>query len=157
MKYLQLDDRHGQLCWKIESVDRSLSDQTTSDGFHSFTVDGLASDQATTPTGIRDELLILAWIIVLLRTQESSQICFDWAYESQASSAQLEPLYRRLSLDEIIPDTQSTVDQSAAAISCYIASAASFQEVSISSPLSLLLSTSPLSQKSEEPNYEVSA
>ncbi|KAI9650511.1 Nonribosomal peptide synthetase 4 [Ciborinia camelliae] len=132
-----------------------LSGRPDGEGFRSFNINGLASDQTTTPTGMREELLLLSWIIVLLRTRdEDSQISYDWAYKSRENNFELELVKGRLSLDEVTTGLQNNVGLVISEISRHISKVASSQDSAVTSPVSLLLSTSSLSQMSEEAKDE---
>ncbi|KAB8074309.1 hypothetical protein BDV29DRAFT_156789 [Aspergillus leporis] len=116
------------------------------DDFSSFEVASLAADQTATPTGMREELVLLSWLLVLLRTREGGQIRFYWAYKGSGH----EPLTGSLSIDEVMTTgLQSNIGQTAAAISRQIATVASSQPEAAAGPVSLLLSTGSLSQTSE--------
>lgn len=138
-----------------------LSGQPDGDGFRAFNVNGLASDEVTPQTdmttGMREETLLLSWLIVLLRVrEEGSQISYDWAYKSREDHFELEPVKGRLSLDEVTTELHNNVGQVTSKVSQHINKVRSSQDAAISSPVSLLLSTSSLSQTSEEANDEVS-
>ena len=106
----------------------------------SFEAAGLA---AATPSGMREELLLVAWLIVLLRTREDGQVTYEWAYQGQST-------VNTCLSTEVMADLRSTVGQTAEAIARNIAPP---QETATSG---LLLSTGALSQSSEEPKNEVS-
>lgn len=156
MEYTHVVDVHGQNHPKNESMDTSSGGQADGDGFRVFKIVGLAPDE-TTPTGMRDEIILLSWLIVLLRTQENSQICYDWAYKGQENGLEHEPVSKRLSTDEVMTAPQRNVAQIGSAIYRHIAAVAPSQSTAISSPSSLLLSTSSLSQSSEDSKDKVSA
>jgi len=130
--------------------------QIDDNGFQSFKIDSLASNQPTSPTGVREEILLLSWLIVLLRTREGSQISYEWAYKSQGDGFEFEKEIRRLAMVEIVSGIQSTIGDTATAISHHIATVSPSKPAAVSSPVSLLLSTSSLSQTSEEAKDEVS-
>ena len=155
MEYIHVDDVHGQNHRKNEAVDVSSGGQVDGDGFRSFKIADLALDP-TTPTGMRDEIILLSWLIVLLRTQENSQICYDWAYKEQENGFEHEPKSKRLSTDEVMTAPQSSLAQIGSAIYRHISTVAPSQSAAISSPSSLLLSTSFLSQSSEDSKDKVS-
>ncbi|TGO58604.1 hypothetical protein BCON_0053g00390 [Botryotinia convoluta] len=128
-----------------------LPGQPDSEGFRAFNVKGLSCDQAITRTGMREEILLLSWLIVLLRIQdEGSQISYDWAYKTREDSFEHEPVKGYLSLGEVMKTSQDNVQQVSLEISHHITKVASSQDAAISSSVSLLLSTSSLSQTSEE-------
>lgn len=132
-----------------------LSGQPDGEGYRSFNMNSLSSDHAVTPTGMREEILLLSWLIVLLRTrEEGSKISYDWAYKSRDDNFELEPVKGRLSLDEVTTELQNTVGQATSEISFHISKVASSQDAAISNSVSLLLSTSSLSQTSEEAKDE---
>lgn len=121
--------------------------------FRSFEIVDLAADQDTTLTGMREEILLSSWLIVLLRTREGSQVNFDWAYNSDVEH---EPARRCLSMNMVATGLQDPIGKVAAAILGDIAAVERSQSVPKSSPVSFLLSTGSLSRTSEEVKDEVS-
>ena len=105
---------------------------------------------------MRDEIILLSWLIVLLRTQEDSQVSYDWAYRDQENGSEHKPKSKRLSTNEVITAPQSNVAQIGSAIYCHIATVAPSQSTAIFRPSSLLLSTSSLSQSPEDSIDKVS-
>ncbi|PWY86798.1 nonribosomal siderophore peptide synthase Sid2 [Aspergillus heteromorphus CBS 117.55] len=97
---------------------------------------GLASDQ--TPTRMKEEIVLLAWLIVLLRTREDGQVEFEWAYDDQQPT--------KCVSTEVLAGLQSSVGEAADAIARHVAAAAS-RPVSASS---IVLSTGSLSQSPGE-------
>lgn len=120
----------------------------TNGDFSSFQIAHLASEQITTPTGMKEEIVLLSWLMVLLRSREDSQISYDWSYKDVAHGAEPESV-NKLSMNEVMKGLQSNVGDVATAISQNI-------NTGTSSPASLVLSTSSLSQTSEEAKDEVS-
>lgn len=156
MGSVHTDDLQGQHSPGNGFVDL-LPGQPDSEGFRAFNVKGLSFDQIFTPTGMREEILLLSWLIVLLRIQdEGSQISYDWAYKTRENDFEHEPVKGCLSLGEVMKTSRDNVRQVTSEISHHITKIASSQDVAISSPVSLLLSTSSLSQTSEEAIDEVS-
>lgn len=151
-----INDIHDQTHQENETVDMMSTVHTNGDGFKSFQVVGLASDQNSTPTGMRDEILLLCLLIVLLRTQEDGQIFYEWAYKGRINGLEHEPTKSCLSMNEVMTGLESTVGQVAAAISCHITKVASSQRKFMNSPVSLLLSTSCPSLTSKKAKDEVS-
>jgi hypothetical protein len=115
--------------------------------FSSFQVAHLVSEQ-TTPTGMKEEIVLLSWLMVLLRSREDSQISYDWSYKDVANDAQPEAV-NKLSMNEVMKGLQSNVGEVAIAIARNITTGAS-------SPASLVLSTGSFSRTSEEAKDEVS-
>ncbi|KAJ5814761.1 AMP-binding enzyme [Penicillium riverlandense] len=116
--------------------------QSNSGGPRSFKIVRLESDGTSTPTGMREEALLLSWLIVLLRTQEGGQVSYEWAYGTRDNAVEHEGVSQYLSTD-VMTDLQSTVGQSAAAVSRHIKETTTKR---ISSPVPILLSTSFLSR-----------
>jgi hypothetical protein len=145
-------------------------------GFTSFDAVGLSTEHITTATGMREDILLLSWLIVLLRTRDDSNITYEWTYKDQANQLDREPIVRRLVMDQVVSGLNSNLQDTAAVISRHIATPASSQsdETSsanespastsasfesfeeVSSPSSLLLSTSSLSRISHQATDEVS-
>jgi hypothetical protein len=116
--------------------------------FSSFKMTHLASEQITTPTGMKEEIVLLSWLMVLLRSREDSQISYDWSHKDFANGVEPESV-NKLLMNEVMKGLQSNVGDVATAISRNISTGAS-------SPASLVLSTSSLSRTSEEAKDEVS-
>ncbi|KAL4879115.1 hypothetical protein BJY04DRAFT_229461 [Aspergillus karnatakaensis] len=115
-----------------------------SDNFSSFKILGLAAEQGSA-TGLKEEIVLLSWLITLLRTREDSQVSYEWAFKSE-DNRQTELATRRLAIDELKIVLQSSVAEAATAISNYIAAVPESQYESTSKPASIVLSTSSLSQ-----------
>ncbi|RMJ28839.1 non-ribosomal peptide synthetase [Aspergillus sp. HF37] len=115
-------------------------------GFMCFNVAGLAADRST-PTGMREEVLLLSWLIVLMRTREDSQVSYEWDYKGRESgSAQT---VQCLLADEMMAGLHSSVGQVAEEISRRVATVSPDQRAGTSGRVSLLLSTGSLSQAPE--------
>ncbi|RAH46727.1 nonribosomal peptide synthase SidD [Aspergillus brunneoviolaceus CBS 621.78] len=118
--------------------------QVDADGFHLFQVAGLEAPSTSistiTPTGTREEVLLVSWIILLLQSCEDGQVRFEWAYSGAEKSS--------LSTPQVMPGLQSTIGQVSAAVAQHIAAAT--QDQSPVTPTTLLLSTGTLSQAPEE-------
>jgi fusarinine C synthase len=156
LESVHVDDIHDQKHRKNGSLDVLSTGQINGDGSRSFKVFGLAPDQTSTPTGMRDDILLLSWLIVLLRTREGGQIKYDWAYKGRANGFKHEPINTSLSMDEVMTGSQSNIGQIAEAVSGHISTVVLNQDAAISTPASLLLSTSSLTYTSEEAKEEVS-
>jgi hypothetical protein len=133
-------------------ADILYTDHADSGDCRSFNVTGLAADR-TTPTGMREEALLLSWLIVLMRTREDSQVSYEWAYKCRENGPV--QTVQCLSADEVMAGLHSSVGQVAGAISRRVATA-SRKRVDTSGRVSLLLSTGSLSQTPESKD-EVSA
>jgi hypothetical protein len=129
----------------INGFKNAPKEEINDSGFSSFEVAKLASDQNNTPTGMKEEIVLLSWLIVLLRSREDNQISYDWAY---AEGAEPE-IVNKLSMNEVMKGLQSNVGEVATAISRNISTGASGTR-------SIILSTSALSRTSEAVKEEVS-
>ncbi|KFY06512.1 hypothetical protein V492_08014 [Pseudogymnoascus sp. VKM F-4246] len=118
-------------------------------GFRYFEVAGLASDPALSLTGMKDEILLLSWLIVLLRTCESGQVSFDWTNTSSEDCSEYEQDIRSLSTDNLAAGLQTNIADAATIISHSIAAVEPNRRKPKSSPGSLFVSTSSLSKTSD--------
>ncbi|OQD81856.1 hypothetical protein PENANT_c025G09152 [Penicillium antarcticum] len=118
------------------------------DDFLSFDVAGLASDTPS-PTGMKEEVVLLSWLIVLLRSREDAQITYDWTYKHGADYVASETV-NKLSMNEVMSGLQSNVGEVGATIARNIATASQ----ATSNPASLVLSTSSLSREPAETKDE---
>lgn len=137
----------------VAELEYPLSDETLSsapqDCVSCHNMDKLASQSATTLSGMREDILLASWLIVLLRTREGERVAFDWTYQS--SSGVSEEPCKHISMDDVMKGLQDSVDSVIRAISSQILTARSFEKNT--EPVSLLLSTSLLQQQrsDEEP------
>ncbi|KAM0722064.1 hypothetical protein Q7P37_002990 [Cladosporium fusiforme] len=114
-----------------------------------FEVAGLVPTNCSAPTGMRDEMILLSWLIVLMRMQESSQIRCEWKYEGSADNT-----VRSLSPNEIMMGLQSHTGQAAASLAERIPSLTQAQQsTSLRSP-SLRVSNRSLCQSSDDAKDE---
>ena len=130
-------------------------DLTADDDFKSFEIAGLVSSEVANSICARDEVLLLSWLLVLLRTHESSHIKFDWAYQSRGQNGDTLS-YQCLSMSEIVPNLQSSVGEVALNIHKHVVTARTEHSASSCNPVSLVISTGCSSQSSEETKAEVS-
>lgn len=118
--------------------------ETTGPAFTSFNIEALASDKAT-PTGMKEEVVLLSWLIVLLRSREDTQVSYDWSYTNGQNGQQIT---NKLSMNEVMKGLESNVGEVATAILQTIPTGSS-------SSTSMILSTSTLVQTSETIKDEV--
>ncbi|KAL2825169.1 hypothetical protein BDW59DRAFT_161884 [Aspergillus cavernicola] len=121
--------------------------QLNGDSSRSFKIIDLTPDRPTA-TGLREEIVLLSWLIALLRTREGS-VSYEWGYKGRDDGVQTELMKSRMSLDGVKIGLQSSVEEAATAISQHIATALSNQVEATPLPAYLLLSTGGLSQTSE--------
>ncbi|GAM43876.1 hypothetical protein TCE0_060f19046 [Talaromyces pinophilus] len=115
--------------------------------FRSFKIEDPAAKEESCPTGMRHELVLLSWCIVLLRTSEEGQVSFEWAYSGQSESLQR----KHLATVEVLSSLQGSVEQARTDILQHIRTSSVDQGTSTSQPTSLILSTSLLNQTAGEP------
>lgn len=132
-------------------LSQSLGD---SDGFRAFKIDGLASDQTNSPSGLKEETLLLSWLMVLLRTQEAGHIRYDWAYKSRISKHNHETMTRTLTMD-VVTRLGDSIRQVSADIHEKFALGASKQSAAIPNHVSLILKRYSKSSASDKGNIEV--
>ena len=121
-----------------------------------FDIAGLAPDNCATPTGMRDEIILLSWLIVLMRTQESSSVRFEWRYQDDANVLGSGDAVRNLSPNDAMIGLQGHIGQAAAMLAGIVPSITEAQESAFAGRPSLLISNGSLSQSSEDATDEVS-
>ncbi|KAJ5111020.1 hypothetical protein N7532_001555 [Penicillium argentinense] len=112
----------------------------------SFELPVLASQEAT-PSGMKEEIVLLSWFLVLLRTREGGQISFEWTYD-------LSGIGSHLSMSEVVPDLQEDIANVATAIRRHIKSSSSTSQSSSPRSIPLIMSTSAFSHTAEEAKDE---
>jgi hypothetical protein len=132
-------------------VEKMTTTQVNGDDFVSFDVADLASDTPS-PTGMKEEIVLLSWLMVLLRSREDAQITYDWTYKNCAEYVVSEPV-NKLSMEEVMSGLQSNVGEVGATIARKLAT----NSEAALNPASLVLSTSSLSREPAEAKDEVSA
>ncbi|KAK2807650.1 Non-ribosomal peptide synthetase [Onygenales sp. PD_10] len=125
-----------------------VTNQAEADGSTSFQIADMEDHQ--TPTGLREDIVLLSWLIVLLRTREGGHVRYGWAYTGREN----ESAGAILSMDEVMTGLRGTVRETVASISRHVATVASQQGVDSSSSASLLLTTGSLSRTSEDAKDE---
>lgn len=120
-----------------------------------FEIAGLAPDNCATPTGMRDELLLISWLIVLMRIQESSQVRFEWKYNNGSAVLSNGDSIRSLSPHDVTIGMQSHAGQATANLSGMIPLIKKPQQIQMSEPASLYLSSGSLSRTSDQAKDEV--
>ncbi|KAG9708223.1 nonribosomal peptide synthase SidD, partial [Aureobasidium melanogenum] len=114
-------------------------------------MDKLAFQSSTAPSGMREDILLASWLIVLLRAREGERVTFDWTYQS--SSYASEQPCRQISMENVMKGLQDSVDNVVRTIASKIPAPRSY--VRSTEPASLLLSTGLLKQQQQQqPNEE---
>jgi len=160
---IQVEEPHGRSQPPVDQLDTALlpNCNDTSHGFRSYELNGIAaeppaaatSNRTTPTTGMKDELVLLAWLIVLLRTREDGIVSYSWTYNPTTTvalekTAEDVPLETRLSSAEVLPGLRSNVGDAAAAVLQHINNAVAPRPHSTDTvdPSSLLLSTGSLTR-----------
>jgi hypothetical protein len=121
-----------------------------------FDIAGLAPANCGTLTGMRDEIILLSWLIVLMRTQESSSIRCEWQYQGSGQVFGSGDAVRTLSPSEVMIGLQSHTGQVAAMLAGTIPSITQAQQCTLAVRPSLRISNASLSQSSDDATEEVS-
>ena len=121
-----------------------------------FDIAGLAPGNCGTPTGMRDEIILLSWLIVLMRTQESSAVRFEWQYQGSEAVLGNGDAVRGLSPNEVMIGLQSHIGQAAAMLAGTIPSITKIQQSKLATRPSLRLSNASLSQSPDDATDDVS-
>lgn len=122
--------------------------------FRDLEIDGLISN---TRTGIREEILLVAWLLVLLRTREDGHVDFSWGHRNQTDDAfELGSLNNKLLMNEVVSGLQDSIGQAAQAVCRHIAKVTPATNGESPSPSSLLLCSKVCSTGVGEGNFEVS-
>ncbi|KAK4459840.1 nonribosomal siderophore peptide synthase Sid2 [Cladorrhinum samala] len=162
LRSTQVDKARGPIHPPTKEVELSVPSTSQSDGglgdeWKTFDVPDVASDATSTPTGLREDVLLLAWLIVLLRTREDSQASFDWVYKSIIAANEIKddkPANASLSTDRVLASgLQTKITDALTPISQHInAQRSVFCASPGHTPISLVLSTGALCQASEVRN-----
>ena len=121
---------------------------SNSKSIRKFEIPGLkASIDNPTPTNTREDLILLSWLIVLLRTREGT-VNFDWTYLSREDGVEQETRMRCLKMEQVMPGVECKVEEARAAISRYIEDVA--PRSGEAKNVSLLLSSVSLADEEKE-------
>ncbi|KAK1827171.1 hypothetical protein QBC39DRAFT_420964 [Podospora conica] len=156
MGSIQVDDgstsRHEPLVEQVEATTSQVSPAIRGDQFRHFQVPGLATDDAASVSGMREELVLVSWLIVLWRTREDAQVSYDWAYRGWDIDIDHEtatpPIC--LSTDEIATGMQTKVEEASTSISRHLTRVREGSAGPWPSPASLILSTETKSRSDGE-------
>jgi hypothetical protein len=108
--------------------------------------ENLAFQSPSTSSGMREDILLASWLVVLLRTREGERVSFDWTYQNSSNVSEEPP--RHLSMEDVMEGLEDSINNVTGTISKKISKADSGK--SYAEPVSVLLSTSVISQQSED-------
>ncbi|KAH0284115.1 nonribosomal peptide synthase SidD, partial [Aureobasidium sp. EXF-3399] len=95
---------------------------------------------------MREDIVLASWLIVLLRTREGERVSFDWTYQNSSNAPEQTP--RHFSMEDVMNGLGDSVGNVTKTISSQISRLDSGENYS--EAVSILLSTSVLSQQSED-------
>ncbi|KAK5656973.1 hypothetical protein OQA88_3496 [Cercophora sp. LCS_1] len=138
----------------LDPSETPLKTPGNADPIRSFEIAGLASPSVSKLTGMRDDIVLLSWLIVLLRTKEEGELDFDWAYRSHGTAFEGDKRVEiTLASDGAAGGLQTTVRQLAKDISHQLRALIGTFSVN---PATLLLSTGTLLSNHGKESAEVS-
>ncbi|RFU81402.1 nonribosomal peptide synthase [Trichoderma arundinaceum] len=118
-------------------------------------LNGLAAHQHSTLTGMKDEILLLSWFLVLLRVKDDRQVEYDWVYQTRGPGAEREISGGCLSTDNVMVSLESNAGQAATAILQHVTNTTLGSYEASAGPISLLMSTTRRFKKSQDNKHEV--
>ncbi|KAF7717877.1 Nonribosomal peptide synthase (NRPS) [Penicillium ucsense] len=108
-----------------------------------YEISVLSCDDDGSPTGLRENVVLLAWLICLLRTSEDGKASFEWRYEDQLDGSPAGEV-AALSSDEVLPALQNSIEGALLVVTRHISDAKGKICNQATSSQSLVLSTGPL-------------
>lgn len=128
-------------------IEKVPKEDSSDGGFSLFDIANLAADQKATSTGMKEEIILLSWLMVLLRSREDSQISYDWSYTDGTGDSENGDV-NELSMNEVMEGLDDHVGTVASTI---------YQNLpmGVSSPASMILSTSSMLKTSDTTKDEV--
>lgn len=110
----------------------------------------LQADEFKTRTGMREDIIRLAWLIVLMRTREGSQVSYEWAHrdllDTQWPEREVDGSHIIKELDENVETVSNRIWQCSTPL---IPSKVPPKQDS------MILSTGTMFQKEEEPEVRI--
>jgi len=139
--------RHGPQVDHVEAATPLDTPAVSGDQFLHFEVPELASDEAASVSGMREDIVLVSWLIVLWRAREDAQISYDWAYRGWDIDIDHDAATPTcLSTDEIATGMQTKVDEATASISRHLTRVHGGAAGPWPNPASLILSTETTSR-----------
>ncbi|KAE9984050.1 Nonribosomal peptide synthetase 4 [Venturia inaequalis] len=121
------------------SIGLSPTRQAGNEDFRDFEIDGLILN---TRTGIREEIVLVAWLLVLLRTREDGQVDYSWGHRYETDTFELGSLDNKFLMNEVVSGLQDSIGQTAEAVCRHIGKVTPATNGELQSPSSLLLCSS---------------
>lgn len=117
--------------------------------FATVRMDGLSTDELCLASGAREEIILLSWLLVLLRIQDSDGVSFEWAYGNKADDDRTVERHH-FAANEFIGDLEASTEQCSIAIAAHLGHLESKHMRSGAHSSSLLLSTGSLLKQSDK-------
>ncbi|KAJ6114384.1 hypothetical protein N7486_000162 [Penicillium sp. IBT 16267x] len=137
------------LCDQIQSDVVDLPSRPVDrDGFRCFQVADLAPEVSTS-SGMKEEVVLLAWLVVLMRTREGTLPRFEWAYKICADDAGVKSVNNELPTETLVPGLDNSVEQIITAISQHIKAVTPAELGAAPNSVSLILSSGSLTHDAE--------
>lgn len=104
-----------------------------------------------------NEVLLLSWLLVLLRTQEDGRASFEWSSRNLKDGVEHQTSNIRLSTDDVLTEShlQSSFSQAAEAVSRHIKANAPALHAAGPNEVSIFVSTGSLSHEPDNNDHEV--
>lgn len=116
----------------------------------------LEDDERMFPTGFKEHIVLVAWLIVLLPSREGNSTDFEWTY-AHAHGLSHGTKVRHLQADKVLKGLQSNIHEAATIVLNGLALDELSGAQDSTNHTKLILSTGSLSQTSEETDNEVRA
>ena len=116
---------------------------------------GLLSEPQSTPTGLKDEIILLSWLIVLLRVKEDRQASYDWMYRTREPENKHRLSSGYLSTSQVIANLKSNVREATTAVSTYLSGITLNSQVGHPGSMSLILNTECQPKDADERESQV--
>lgn len=141
------------------SIDDAGHDAAYSDNSATFSIFDTELSESHTPSIVSSqEILLLSWLLVLLRTQEDGRASFEWSHHYTRNEFEDQITNIRLSTDEVLPDSKlhTSIAEATRAVSRHIKADDPELHAAISNDTRLFVSTGYLSHNNDKNDHEVS-
>ncbi|QDS69526.1 Nonribosomal peptide synthetase 4 [Venturia effusa] len=133
-----------------DSLEVPFVQRAGNDAFRDFEIDGLKSRQSN----IREEIVLLAWLLALIRTREDGHADFSWGYKNQEDVFEMSLASNDLIMSDVVSEQKDSIGELAQTFSHHIMRVAQSSGEAYSNPVSLLLCSGLCSNAVGEGRYE---